>query len=658
MSYLSQSLRLHFAGQFQATVSTVNNDVMHFNNQTFVPDFQERLVPGGPMNGWWNPQGDGVWRLMGCKVTSAFLANGKEAAKSDPVLKMQVADSDDSAPAKIVDLDPQQQMVSTIFGLTVRIADGKGRTLMKGAFQPAAFTELWNKVWSATAGGDAAYGAMWQSVIRVSEWAADAPKSPFLKALKAAADASGGLLSIKFNVDLYSMNYPQPNDTGDNNFCRGRVTGTIGPAAADEPACFVPGRQLYPQMIGGAVMNFCAAVLDEKKKLLRLDLGNALPVTGEGVPVPLGDLLVCAPAPNGRLALLATLPQSVYSDVKWYLRTAGVVELPLTKENVTLAADGPLQIMIGSSKSAPAVVQEMDGLYVRADQFVLRLSPGEQKTVTLYATQLGKPYAGKEIVFFANPTQLQGPPAPPNMPPGTLVKKGDPAAQFFPPGTPYVAAPDDGVSYPSSVTTDKNGRAQITVNGGDTKKFRQYIDGQLYGIGYGLADQGFESGSGPQQSLTNLDGILANSWNFISVLVFDDFKPGNPVTWDDLKYIFQQYANLYPVMKRFIDLGDEQQVKSYARMLIHAFALPDEDPNAMPVTRDLSPAKRAAILQWLKSLPEQPRDASPRLGGKPAAKVLKAAKPAKASKAAQLHPLALTGGKAAAMARRQCMLKA
>lgn len=646
MSYLSQSLRLHFAGQFQATVSTVNNDVMHFNNDTFVPDFQERLVPGGPMNGWWNPQGDGVWRLMGCKVTSAFLANGKEAAKTDPVLKMQVADSDDSAPAKIVDLDPQQQMVSTIFGLTVRIADGKGRTLMKGAFQPAAFTELWNKVWSATAGGDAAFGAMWQSVIKVSEWAADAPKSPCLKALKAAADASGGLLSIKFNVDLYSMNYPQPNDTGDNNFCRGRITGTIGPAAADEPACFVPGRQFYPQMIGGAVMNFCAAVLDEtnkKKPLLRLDLGNALPVTGEGQPFPLGDLLVCA---GGRL--LATLPQADYSDVKWYLRTAGVVELALDPKYASLAA-GPLQIMIGSSKAAPAVVSEMDGLYVRADQFVLRLSPGEQKKVTLYATQFGQPYAGKQIVFFANPSQLQGPPAPPNTPPGTLVKEGDPAAQYYPPGTPYVAAPDDVVSYPASVTTDQNGRAQITITGGDTQKFRQYIDGQVYGIGYALTEQ---------QGAGNPDSILANTSNFISVLVFDDFKPGNPVTWADLQPIFQQYANLYPVMKRFIDLGNEQQVMGYARMLIHAFSLPDEDPNAMPVTRDLSPAKRAAILRWLKSLPEQPRDASPRLAAKPAAKVLKAAKPTKTSKAAPPNPLAISGGKAAAMARRQCMSKA
>lgn len=641
MSYLSQSLRLHFAGQFQATVSTVNNDVTHFNNDTYktpeaVNAIQER--PGGS----WNPQGDGVWRLMGCRVTSAFLADGKEAAKSDPVLKMQIADSDDSAPAKIVDLDPQQQMVSTIFGLTVRIADGTGRTLMKGAFKPAAFTELWNKVWSATAGGDAAYGAMWQSVIMVSEWAPDASKSPVLKALQSSAKANGGMLSIKFNVDLYSMASPEQvkdrppvKESDANNFARGRIVGTIGPATKDEPAHFVLGRQFYTQMIGGAVMNFCAGVLDTKpkEKLLRLDLGNALPVDGNGRPFPLGDLLLCTVV-DGRTVVLGTLPQAVYSDVKWYQRTAGIVELPLDAKFVDAAETTPLQIMMGSSKAAPAVVQEMpDGLYVRADHFVFRLSPGESQQATFYATRFGKPYGAQEIVFFDNPSQLQGAPAPDGTKPGTLQD-----------GEPFVSAPADGVTYPASITTDKAGRAQITITGGDTKNFRGYIDGQLYGIGYALA----------KQNETQVDAILANSWNFISVLVFDAFTPGNPVTWDDLKYIFQQYANLYPVMKRFIDLGEEQQVVSYARMLIHAFGLPDEDPNAMPVTRDLSPAKRAAILQWLKNLP--PQDSSTPRAAAPVVKAArKALKAAKALKSASPPPIELSGGKAAAMSRRHCV---
>lgn len=221
MSYLSNALRLHFAGRFQATVSTVNNDVTHFNNDTFKPRYQERMADNGvPMNGWWNPAGDGVWRLLGCDIAAAYLTNGTPVTGTDPILGMSVADSDKSAPAKIVDLDPEQQMVSTLFGLTIRIADRTtGHTLMEGSFDPAAFTELWSKIQSSGGGGDMAYGAMWQSVIHVTYWA-DVSGSKFLTELKHAAQQNSNLLSIKFNVDCFNMNWPVDGQPGNDNFCR------------------------------------------------------------------------------------------------------------------------------------------------------------------------------------------------------------------------------------------------------------------------------------------------------------------------------------------------------------------------------------------------------------------------------------------------------
>lgn len=82
MSYLGP-LRLHFAGKFQAAPSTVINDTTHFNNATFNPEFQKRQTPGHP-NGWWNPDGDADWRLIGCKVTGAFDANGNPVAGDVP----------------------------------------------------------------------------------------------------------------------------------------------------------------------------------------------------------------------------------------------------------------------------------------------------------------------------------------------------------------------------------------------------------------------------------------------------------------------------------------------------------------------------------------------------------------------------------------------
>ena len=54
MSYLNP-LRLHFAGQFQANVSTVNNDAAHYDNAAFLPQYQD--MEGDrmrPPNGWFN----------------------------------------------------------------------------------------------------------------------------------------------------------------------------------------------------------------------------------------------------------------------------------------------------------------------------------------------------------------------------------------------------------------------------------------------------------------------------------------------------------------------------------------------------------------------------------------------------------------------------
>lgn len=93
MSYLDQT-RLHFAGQFQANVSTVNNDAYHFNNAAFEPPWQDMQGPRmSPPNGWFDPEGDGAWRLLGCAITAAQLTSGAVDA-SDPVLSCQVSDSD------------------------------------------------------------------------------------------------------------------------------------------------------------------------------------------------------------------------------------------------------------------------------------------------------------------------------------------------------------------------------------------------------------------------------------------------------------------------------------------------------------------------------------------------------------------------------------
>src|SRR5207253_1807368 len=144
---------------------------------------------GSSWNGWFNPEGDGDWRLIGCKVTAAWLADGSPAANDDPIHQCLIADSDRTVAAKLVDLDPEQQLVSEIWGLEVRICDAAGTTLLRGQFEPAAFMEIWNR--GGGGGGDSVASAMYQSVLTQLEWGA-IDRSPFLRALRESA--AGGLL--------------------------------------------------------------------------------------------------------------------------------------------------------------------------------------------------------------------------------------------------------------------------------------------------------------------------------------------------------------------------------------------------------------------------------------------------------------------------------
>ncbi|HEV2864308.1 MAG TPA: hypothetical protein VGX48_25140 [Pyrinomonadaceae bacterium] len=634
MSYLN-ALRLHFAGLFQANISTVNNDPAHFYNATFQPNFQEMQGPNmNPPNGWFNPQGDANFRLLGCKVTTAWTPSG-QVQSPDPVLGCAVADSDTQAPAKLVDLDSEQQLVSEIWGLQVRLVGADGKTLLRGDFEPAGFIDIWSRAPSNTAAGDNAAGAMYQSVLTNLQWG-DVLADSFLGALRQAA--GDGLLSIKFNVDGINMSMTDP-DTGRPNpdFMCGRITGTIGPAAAGEPHHMVMGRQFMANCppTGGfpapdGQINFCACVVDKAAQLIYLDLGNALPTTVPRGPLaPLGDLSLGTYTPSqsgnspGTINPLpgATLPQSTYLSDSWYSDTAGVAVLPLSADVSTVP------LVITGTKPGVIINEWASGAFLRADRFVYRMSPGDKNVqIPVYATQWGEPLKGANVSFQPDASQLQP----------TLVGSGQPYGADGPPVGTWPAE-SLGFDPNATVATDENGLAVLTLNPTDPGMPRYFggnlnygIDGQIYGVRPTFMDPQFNGG-------------YINQWNFISILLWSEFRPSDPVTWADLQPIFQQYANLYPVMNRFLDLSSYDDVVKNAGLLQLAFGLDEGNPNLMPVTRDLSPAKRNAILAWLKD-PQHPRGGVRTLAAAPEARA--------AAPAGVPGHLAVKGGKAAALARR------
>ncbi len=568
MSYLDP-VRLHFAGRFQASPSTVNNDPVHFDTAHFdEKKYQARQSAEDP-GGWWNPGGDGAWRLLGCRVTSAWKSDGTAAAADDPVLQCLIADSDRKTTAKIVNLDSEQQLVSMIWGLEVRICTAEGSTLVHGRFEPAAFMDIWNR---AVAGipGDIGAGVMYQSVLSELEWG-DVGQSLFLSELKEHAQA--GLLSIKFNIDGYNLNFTSPD------FTRGRIVGTIGPASAGEPRHFVLGRQFMADQT--SQLNHCCAVVDSSAGKIALDLGNALPTADPGGKlVNLGALAVgwVVNQPDGTQAIQA-IDGIPYTDAGWYERTAGVIALPasrrLSDQELLAVAQNPLAIQLTDSSGtvSTAIAEPPQGLFVRADKFVYRLDPGDTAQVELHATRYGQPYKGAAVLSSFDPSGLQ------------------PSSQIGTP--PPVAEPTTAVDFPARVVTDETGRAVLPIRVSDPGNPRGYIDGQVYGVRPAL-----------EETLPPAVGYPFNPFHFISLLVFDSFVPVEPPTWHGaIEPILKQAANLYPVMRRILDLGDYESVVANKRLLELAFSLDVTDPNSMPVTRDLSMAKRRVLLRWLADDP-------------------------------------------------------
>ena len=573
MSYLNVP-RLTFSGQFQADPSTVNNDPTHFNNETFKPEFQNYSTADA-LNGWWNPDGTGNWRFIGCKITSVTYQDGTSTdnALLDPIIGMSIMDTDARTAGKIVDLDTQQQMVSELWGFVVRIVNNEGNTLMKGDYEVAAFSNIWFTR-SVDKSFDAAAGATYQSIIKNIDWNFKESNSRYLNELKAA---SADQLSIQFTVDRFN------GDNTSAQFTLGRIAGSIGPSSNKEPKHFVLGRQLFPLPTSSGPAtnyNYATALVDEQLKQVVLDFGNALQFTTGGIVNSFVDLHLVINTSTETSTSYVDIGKIDYSNPDWYMGTSGILTFPLSKEQLSLINEYPLAITqivttpnnvftLETSQTSTAVYAESAD-YVCADKYVFRLDPDDLCTVHFYATYLGKALPNVIIQFQDATADFMGPTPP-------VV--GVPKIPFFSGKTPV------------AITTDANGKAVLEFTAPDPGNPRVYIDGQVYGISYNLSTQVFAKD--------------CNQANFISLLIYSGAPASQIVPdWDNfIQPIMQQYANLYPLMSKGIfNLADRTVFENNAQILHLVFSKDLHDPNYMPATRDLSRYKRTVILNYLQSI--------------------------------------------------------
>lgn len=558
MSYLEYP-RIHFSGRFQADPSTINNDPKHFDTDTFVPRYQQPEAPSGLLSSW-NPRGSAAFRLDRCVVTGVVGTGTGGPVRdpgTDPLVGGALRDTDQRVSAKIVDLDPYQQASSEIYGLRLRLFDHLGRPVLSGDFVPTAFADFWLRYPQAT--NPAFGGTSYQSVLdNVEFFDVDSPVARELR-----AGTSGDRLSIKINVDGYDP------DATSSTFTWGRIVGTIGCHRDGEPYHVLSGRRLRRQ--AGAPLQHAQCRLDRSARLLHLDLGNSIPTDGVGgslaAPGPLHVALLPTDAEPRVVATLDDLDDNLYHTA------AGIVSVPLTESEASQAVDTPIGLLTADRQVLLA--EAADGSCIQADTSIFRIypeapgpEPSTKTEVTFHATRFGEPAGPVEI-------RLSGAviPPPTNGPP---------------PAPPSLDAPSvtPGLRFDQSVWTDGRGRATLVLAAGDPGSPRPNLDGQVYAVSYGPA----RAGAAPEGQL--------------SVLVWEHHPaPGNPDWVTDVQPVFARYANLYPVMRDILDLSNYHDVIRYREWITTSLTAPVRSPSHMPVTRDLSPGRRDAIVGWLREEP-------------------------------------------------------
>src|SRR5882724_2751891 len=243
MSYLDLP-RLHFSGLFFTGPSTINNIIQNYKPGVPLENSSGQYLA----NAGWDPTGVAQWWLEECTVLSAVGAAGVAAPASDPVIGALVQSPSPKTPmsdgqggfydiAKMVDLDPDQQGRSALFGVRISVTLPNGAGL-QGLMTVPELRQLNGRI-PAGSGSWTAVGN-WMGTLQNVQWSGDISGSPILTALQAAS-AQG--LNVKLTVDLHQNN-PQNIFTSGDMCCYGRVLGSIGPACAGELAQVVPGRCL------------------------------------------------------------------------------------------------------------------------------------------------------------------------------------------------------------------------------------------------------------------------------------------------------------------------------------------------------------------------------------------------------------------------------
>lgn len=198
MSYLTYP-RLHFSGGFLADPSTVNNTP---DNYTDANDDIAKLQL------YWNPNGTGIFDFQNCLVTKVVYGPGDETTDPavDPVIGQPVIAAYAMAAPKLVDLDPDQQNTSEIWGLSLQVAGVSANPasisdFVRGDYVAGSYNAVWAQAINGPRSSGSGCGVYQSSLTNLSWTTATKPQSKFLSLLQ---QQSPNQLSVNFVVNAHN----------------------------------------------------------------------------------------------------------------------------------------------------------------------------------------------------------------------------------------------------------------------------------------------------------------------------------------------------------------------------------------------------------------------------------------------------------------------
>ena len=572
----------------------------------------------------WNPNGTGEYYFFNARITSVVYEDGT-LTEDDQIVNSLLVNNLRQPLPKLVDLDPDPPVTTTIFGMTLAIVqpasvDDSGTAVNETLILEADWTRSiidfnkWKRILCTTQEGDPIKSTQSTSKLANVLWGDGYDQSLALKQLQTRAYETDSL-SVSITHDLF-------NETcRSGNYSYGKIIGSIGISRSNEPLNVGGQRLLSHHRVPtpeikinetDSCFNIDTSKIHWANKapfmvhsstnfiFLSVDLSNALPLNVYGELRDLGTLHF-AMLSNDCMELIG--PEIPYLEKGWLEHTGGIVDISLRDDQIEKLRQMHLYLVVLSDSNlhwkrsysvceilpslrgkdfAQVLLKEIRFFVRPTDYFVFRLQSTYNDTATfdLVVTDFGLPASGIPV---------------------NLTVRNDPI-------------PLQGVVPSQSImTTDSFGIVTFSLQLNDEERIpypRQYnnksvcgghgvdIDGQIYQYEYRV------NGTDDAEVCPNVDSYFYCS-NYITILAHSDpheFNYEKPYTWvDHIQPIFKQYYRLYPVMSKILNMSDYISVvqRRNIHLLRLAMSRDFEDPTYMPVVRDLSPLKQSVILEWL-----------------------------------------------------------